>query len=188
MVLRAEPFLAAVAALVPRAGTPVILLAPQGEPFTQARAQELAAQPRLVLLCGHYEGVDDRVRQTVVTEVLSVGDYVLSGGEPAALVVIDAVARLLPGVLGNEASAQQESFTEWLLEHPHYTRPPEIAGREVPAELRQGDHATVARWRRRQALKWTYLYRPELLARAELSEADRQLLAEIMGELGEQSQ
>jgi len=182
MVLRPEPFFAVVAALAPSESTPVILLSPQGELLTQRRAAELARQQRLVVLCGHYEGVDERVRERLATEELSVGDYVLSGGEPAALVLIDAVARLLPGVLGNEASPEDESFSTGLLEYPQYTRPAEFAGMEVPEVLRRGHHAEVRRWRRKEALRRTYLRRPDLLARAELSEEDRRLLAEIIKE------
>lgn len=183
MVLRPEPFFAAVAALAPAEGTPVILLTPQGELLTQQRAAQLAKQQRLVVLCGHYEGVDERVRQRLATEELSVGDYVLSGGEPAALVLIDAVARLLPGVLGNEASPEDESFSTGLLEYPQYTRPAEFAGMEVPEVLRRGHHAEVRRWRRKEALRRTYLRRPDLLKKARLSEDDRQLLAEVIEEL-----
>ncbi|MCD6351927.1 MAG: tRNA (guanosine(37)-N1)-methyltransferase TrmD [Armatimonadetes bacterium] len=185
MVLTAPPFIAAVRALGPAEDTPVILFTPQGEVLNQQKVHELASRPRLILLCGHYEGVDERVRQTVVTEELSIGDYVLSGGEPAALVVIDAVARLLPGVLGNEASAEDESFSAGLLEYPQYTRPAVVEGLEVPEVLRKGHHAQVARWRRKEALRRTYLRRPELLARAELSDEDRELLAEIEEELAE---
>ncbi|MCX7598208.1 MAG: tRNA (guanosine(37)-N1)-methyltransferase TrmD [Armatimonadetes bacterium] len=185
MVLRPEPFFAAVAALAPPEGTPVILLTPQGEPLTQRRAAALAKQERIVVLCGHYEGVDERVRGRLATEELSIGDYVLSGGEPAALVLIDAVARLLPGVLGNEASPEEESFSTGLLEYPQYTRPAEYAGLEVPEVLRRGHHAEVRRWRRKEALRRTYLRRPELLPRAALTEEDRQLLAEIIEELSE---
>ncbi len=187
MVLSAEPFLAAVRALRPAVGTPVVLFTPQGEPLTQRRVTELATMSRAVLLCGHYEGVDERVRQTVVTEELSVGDYVLSGGEPAALALIDAVARLQPGALGNEASSEEESFSLGLLEYPQYTRPAEIAGLHVPDVLRRGHHAEVHRWRRREALRRTYLRRPELLARVELTKEDRLLLTEVVRELSERT-
>ncbi|MBC7289079.1 MAG: tRNA (guanosine(37)-N1)-methyltransferase TrmD [Armatimonadetes bacterium] len=187
MVLRADVFLRAVRALAPLGGTPVILFSPQGELLTQDRVRELAGHPRLILLCGHYEGVDERVCQSVVTEEISIGDYVLSGGEPAALVLIDALTRLLPGALGNEQSPETESFSEWLLEHPQYTRPAEIEGMEVPAVLRVGHHEEIRLWRRREALRRTYLRRPELLARAKLSEEDRKLLAEILQELSGQT-
>lgn len=183
MVLRAEPFFAAMASLSPPEGTPVVLFTPQGETLTQARAAELARRRRLVLLCGHYEGVDERVRDCLATDELSLGDYVLSGGEPAALVLVDALARLLPGVLGNEASPEDESFSAGLLEYPQYTRPAELGGRQVPEVLRKGHHAEVRRWRRKEALRRTYLRRPELLARAELDEDDRALLAEVVDEL-----
>jgi tRNA (guanine37-N1)-methyltransferase len=187
MVLSAEPFLAAVRALGPHPGTPVILLTPQGELLTQQRVRELATNDRVVLLCGHYEGVDERVRHAVVTEEISIGDYVLSGGEPAALVLTDALARLQPGVLGNESSVEDESFSDSLLEYPQYTRPPVIGEMAVPEVLRRGDHAEVALWRRREALRRTYLRRPDLLARASLSQTDRRLLADIRRELSAQA-
>ena len=183
MVLRADVLIAAVRAIAPAAGTPVIFFSPQGEPLTQLIARELSTKQRLVLLCGHYEGVDERARQAVVTEEISIGDYVLSGGEPAAVVLVEAVARLLPGALGNEQSPESESFSDWLLEHPHYTRPAEVDGMQVPQILRKGHHEQVRLWRRKESLRRTYLRRPELLARAELSEEDRRLLAEIVREL-----
>lgn len=187
MVLKPEPFFNVLRAMAPAPGTPVILFTPQGEPLTQARVAEYARCERLVLLCGHYEGVDERVRQALVTDEVSVGDYVLSGGEVAALVLLDAVARLLPGVLGNEASPVDESFASGMLEYPHYTRPAEIEGMAVPEVLRRGDHAEVARWRRREALRRTYMRRPELLATAELSEEDRRLLEELKREMAEEA-
>jgi tRNA (guanine37-N1)-methyltransferase len=182
MVMSAEPFFAAVGAIAPGGETPVILITPQGETLTQAKARELAERPRMVLLCGHYEGVDERVRTGPATEEISIGDYVLSGGEPAAVVLIDAVARLLPGVLGNEASPEDESFSDGLLEYPQYTRPAEIAGMEVPELLRRGHHEEVRKWRRKEALRRTYLRRPDLLARAELTAEDGKLLAEVVAE------
>ena len=187
MVIRADVVIAAVKAVAPQPGTPVIFFSPQGELLTQRRVEELATKPRLVLLCGHYEGVDERARRAVVTEEISVGDYVLSGGEPAAAIVVDAVARLLPGALGNQESAERESFTDWLLEHPHYTRPAVVAGMAVPEVLRRGHHAEVERWRRKEALRRTYMRRPDLLARAELTDEDRELLAEIVQELSARS-
>jgi tRNA (guanine37-N1)-methyltransferase len=182
MVMSPEPFFAAVGAIAPDGETPVALITPQGRTLTQAKVRELAERPRVVLLCGHYEGVDERVRTGLATEEISVGDYVLSGGEPAALAIVDAVARHLPGVLGNEESAGDESFADGLLEYPQYTRPAEIAGMEVPELLRRGHHAEVRRWRRKEALRRTYLRRPDLLARAELGEEDRKLLAEVVRE------
>jgi tRNA (guanine37-N1)-methyltransferase len=180
MVFKPEPVFAAVAAC--KAKDPlarVIYLSPQGPPLNQAKVLELAALPGLILLCGHYEGVDQRALDAVVDEELSIGDYVLTGGELAAAVVIDAVARQVPGVLGNQASAQADSFADGLLDFPHYTRPASYAGREVPAVLLGGDHAEVARWRRQQALRATYLKRPDLLAETQLSVEDIRLLEEL---------
>ena len=172
MVLKPGPIFAAVES-VARPGSPIILLSPRGRLFTQRIAAELARQPHLVLICGHYEGVDERVREHLATDELSIGDYVLTGGELAAMVVIDAVARLLPGVLGGEASTSEESHSEGLLEYPHYTRPPEFLGRTVPEVLLSGNHAEIARWRRRQALLQTAQRRPELLAPEHLEEMRR---------------
>jgi tRNA (guanine37-N1)-methyltransferase len=140
-----------------------VLLTPRGRPLTQRLARELAAEERLVLLCGRYEGIDERVHELAATDEVSIGDYVLFGGEVAAAVLIEAVTRLLPGVIGNEASPEDESFTSGLLEYPHYTRPPEVRGRGVPAVLTSGDHAAVARWRHEQALALTRERRPDLL-------------------------
>ncbi len=156
---------------------PVVLMSPQGRPFSQAIAAELAAQPRLILLCGHYEGVDERIREHLVTDQISIGDYVLTGGELAAMVVIDAVARLVPGVLA-EGSAGEESHTSGLLEYPQYTRPAEYQGWRVPDMLLSGHHAQVAAWRRREALRRTLQQRPDLLARAPLTTQDHKWLAE----------
>ena len=158
--------------------TPVILMSPQGRLLTQAVAAELATQPRLILICGHYEGVDERVREHLVSDELSIGDYVLTGGELPAMVVIDAVARLVPGVLG-EGSAGEESHTSGLLEYPQYTRPAEYRGWRIPAMLVSGHHAQVAQWRRREALRRTLLRRPDLLARAPLTAQDRRWLDEL---------
>jgi tRNA (guanine37-N1)-methyltransferase len=179
MVMKPEPLFAAVEAVYQ--GGPIILLGPAGRVFTQAIARELAAEPRVTLLCGHYEGLDERVREHLATEELSIGDYVLTGGELAALVVVDAVARLLPGVLA-PGSTEEESHTGGLLEYPHYTRPPEFRGWRVPDVLLSGDHGAVARWRRKEALRRTRARRPDLLARADLSALDRKLLAEIAAE------
>jgi tRNA (guanine37-N1)-methyltransferase len=177
MVFKPEPVVAAIEAARTRLpGARVLLTSPRGEPLNQSMARALAAAPTdLVLVCGRYEGVDERVRSFVDGEV-SVGDYVLTGGELVALCLIDAVARLLPGVLGNAGSTASESFEDGLLEYSHYTRPPVFRGMEVPAVLQSGDHARVARWRRWQALRWTRLRRPDLLARATLSAEDRRLL------------
>ncbi|MCD6361441.1 MAG: tRNA (guanosine(37)-N1)-methyltransferase TrmD [Armatimonadetes bacterium] len=178
MVLKPEPLVACIEHLLAGEQAPVILMTPQGEPLTQRIVRRLAAEPRLVVVCGHYEGVDERVRELVITEEISIGDYVLTGGELPALVLVDAVVRLLPGVLGNEQSSQDDSFSHGLLEHPHYTRPPVFRGMTVPAELTDGHHEQVRRWRRRQSLLRTLRRRPDLLARAELTDEDRELLAE----------
>jgi tRNA (guanine37-N1)-methyltransferase len=176
MVMKAEPLVAAIEATGTRGERPRrVLLSPRGTPFTQAYAHTLAQLEHVTLICGRYEGVDERVRD-FVDEELSVGDYVLSGGEIAALVVIDAVARLVPGVLGCSESAQQESFSEHLLEGPQYTRPLAFRGMSVPDVLLSGDHPAIARWRRQEALRRTLLSRPDLLERAALSDEDRAFL------------
>ena len=161
MVLKPEPVFECVEAVVPE-GTPLIYMTPQGRPFTQAKAAELAAREDFAILCGHYEGVDERVLEALVTEEISIGDYVLTGGELPAMVVVDAVARLVPGVLGDEESAQQESFTDGLLDCPHYTRPETFRGMTVPGVLLSGNHGKIARWRREQAEKRTRERRPDL--------------------------
>jgi len=178
MVMKPEPLTACIEAVAGE-GAAVVLMTPQGEPFDQAAARRLATRGQVVIVCGHYEGVDERVRESLVTDEISIGDYVLTGGELPALVVIDAVVRLLPGALGNDASAAEDSFEDGLLEHPHYTRPPEFRGMAVPEALVEGDHARVRRWRRKMSLLRTLRRRPDLLARAELDERDRELLAEI---------
>jgi tRNA (guanine37-N1)-methyltransferase len=159
--------------------TPIILLTPQGRLFTQRVAQELAEQTRLVLVCGRSEGVDERVRQHLVTDEISIGDYVLTGGELAALVVVDAVARLIPGVLGAEGAAEEDSHATGLLEGPHYTRPETFREWSVPEVLRSGHAANILRWRREQSLLRTWLRRPDLLQTAELSEKDKTFLAAL---------
>ena len=173
MVLKPEPIFASVEALTGAArredlpaNTRVVLLSAQGEVFTQALAKDLSqSDSRLVLLCGRYEGVDERVSDALVTDEVSIGDYVLSGGEPAAMVVIDAVVRLLPGALGSETSAVYESFSEGLLDYPQYTRPPDFRGMKVPEILLSGNHAEIARWRKEAALEKTRRKRPDLLNR-----------------------
>lgn len=177
MVMRPEPFFAAVEELTADEPARVVALTPQGRVFRQSLAQELAALPRLVLLCGHYEGFDERVREHLVDDELSIGDYVLTGGELPAMVVIDAITRLLPGVLGSAESLYEESHSSGLLEYPHYTRPPEFRGWTVPDVLLSGNHAAIAAWRREQALLRTLRRRPELLARADLTSSDRRFLA-----------
>jgi tRNA (guanine37-N1)-methyltransferase len=161
---------------------PVILLSPQGRLFTQTVATELAQFSHIVLVCGRYEGVDERVRQHLVTDEISIGDYVLTGGELAAMVVIDAVVRLLPGVLGDPGAAWDDSHAQGLLEGAHYTRPPVFRGWEVPEILTSGNHAAVARWRREQALRRTLERRPDLLERAELTLQDQEFLAQLADE------
>ena len=170
MVLKPEPIFAAVESLAGARrredilGTKrVVLLSPQGKPLTQSIASDFASSEQLVLICGRYEGVDERVANALVTDEISIGDYVLSGGEPAALVVIDATVRLIPGALGSETSATTESFSDGLLDYPHYTRPPEFEGMRVPEVLLKGHHAEIARWRRDAAEEKTKRNRPDLL-------------------------
>lgn len=182
MVMKPEPIFAAVEAVLGpdlAAAGPIILMDPQGRRFTQHVAADLAALPRVSLICGHYEGIDERVRQHLVTDELSIGDYVLTGGELPAMVIVDTVARLLPGVLGNPMGAIQDSIASGLLEFPQYTRPVEYRGWRVPDILLSGHHAQVARWRRREALRRTLARRPDLVASAALTESDRKLLQEL---------
>jgi tRNA (guanine37-N1)-methyltransferase len=161
-------------------GGPIILLSAQGGLFNQSIARRLAQEPRVTLICGHYEGVDERVCEHLVTEELSIGDYVLTGGELAAMVVVDAVSRLIPGVLGADESIEEESHSEYLLEYPQYTRPPEFRGWRVPDVLLSGHHGQVARWRRKESLRRTRARRPDLFAKADLgNKLDQQLLKEL---------
>lgn len=176
MVLMAEPLFNAVESARGEEECPVILLTPQGRLFDQRVAEELAAHPRLILVCGHYEGVDERVREHLVTDELSIGDYVLTGGELPAMVVVDAVVRQLPEALGSEESASDDSHSSGLLEYPQYTRPQNYRGWEVPEVLLSGNHAQIARWRREQAITRTMERRPDLLERAELTEEERRML------------
>ncbi len=177
MVMKPEPIFAAIEAVY-QSG-PIILLTPQGRLFNQHIAMELAAEPRLTLLCGHYEGIDERVRQHLVTDEISIGDYVLTGGELAAMIVVDAVSRLLPGVLAAD-STQEESHTSGLLEYPQYTRPPEFRGWRVPDVLLSGHHEQIARWRRKEALRLTRQRRPDLFAKVDVSsKLDGKLLKEL---------
>ncbi len=188
MVMKAEPVLRAVEEIQAgheQKGEKIRLLlpSPKGKPFTQAYARELAQEPRpLVMLCGHYEGIDERVRLALQPEEISVGDYVLTGGELAALILIDASARLIPGVLGDPESIVEESFSESLLEYPHYTRPAEVRGMAVPEVLLSGHHEAIRLWRRKEALRATYQRRPDLLSHRNFSREDRQLLDEIIRE------
>lgn len=176
MVMKPEPIFAAVEAIFQ--GGPIILMSPQGRQFTQEIAHELALESRLTLLCGHYEGIDERVREHLITDEISLGDFVLTGGELAAMVIVDAVSRLHPGVLAPGSTAE-ESYSDGLLEYPHYTRPVEFRGWRVPDILLSGHHGAIARWRRKQSLRSTHLHRPDLLARMELSKEDMRLLVEI---------
>ena len=186
MVLKYEPAAAAIRAAraqLPQ-GSPVVYLSPQGQVFDQAEARRLAAVPGLVLFAGRYEGVDERLVEDLVDEELSLGDFVLTGGEIAAMAVIDAVARLLPDVLGDAGSAPQDSFMDGLLDCPHYTRPETVAGRRVPGVLLSGDHARIARWRLKQALGRSFLRRPDLLRRLDLTREQQELLDEFLKEQG----
>jgi tRNA (guanine37-N1)-methyltransferase len=182
MVMKPEPVFEAVDALGRAAESRVIVLSAQGVPFSQRMAAELAERRHLLLICGRYEGLDDRISAGNGALEVSIGDYVLTGGEIPAIVLLDAVIRLIPGVLGDADSAASDSFATGLLEHPHYTRPPVYRGMAVPEVLLSGDHQAVARWRRKEALRRTRTRRPDLLARAELDERDRDLLAEIEAE------
>ena len=186
MVLKYEPAARAVRSVKARLpeGSPVVCLSPQGRVFDQATARRYAKLPGLILLAGRYEGIDERLIENEVDEELSLGDFVLSGGEIAAMAVIDAVARLLPGVLGDDESAQQDSFMDGLLDHPHYTRPESIDGKRVPAVLLSGDHARIARWRYKQALGRSYLRRPDLVKKMKLDREQRKLLDEFLKEQG----
>lgn len=161
---------------------PVVYLSPQGEPLTQSLVAEIACWPEVILLAGRYEGVDERVITLDIDREISLGDFVLSGGEPAAIALLDAVGRLVPGVLGHAGSAEADSFSDGLLDCPHYTRPEEIAGQRVPDVLLSGHHGQIARWRRKQALGRTWLRRPELLERQTLSDEDNDLLTEFIRE------
>lgn len=188
MVMKAEPIFRAVDALRERVRTDgdeirLLFPSPQGRPFTQDRARALAEERRrIVILCGHYEGVDERVREALQPEEVSVGDYVLTGGELAALVLIDAATRLVPGVLGDPESVVEESFSDSLLEYPHYTRPAEVRGMSVPEVLLSGHHEAIRLWRRKQALRRTYVWRPDLIRDRSLSSEDQRLLNEIISE------
>ena len=188
MVMKVEPVFAAVESVLGRsasqgeAGCPIILLTPQGRVFNQTVAMELIQHPRLALICGRYEGVDERIRAHLVTDQISIGDFVLTGGELPALILIDALARLLPGVLGDPDGPFDDSHASGLLEYPHYTRPPEFRGWAVPDILISGNHARIATWRREQSLRRTFKQRPDLLEMAELDESDRKLLKKIIKE------
>ncbi len=183
MVMKVQPIFDAVESVLGAPPScPVILMTPQGRPFTQRVAEELVQHPRLALLCGRYEGVDERVRMRLVTDEISVGDFVLTGGELPALMVIDAVSRLIDGVLGDPDGASDDSHSTGLLEYPHYTRPPVFRGWGVPPVLLSGNHAAIDRWRREQSLLRTLRKRPDLLEKAELTEKDRKFLEKVARE------
>ncbi len=177
MVMKPEPVFAAVESVLGNPpNCPVILLSPQGRVFTQKVASELALLPQLALICGRYEGVDERIREHLITDQISIGDFVLTGGELPAMIVVDAISRLLPGVLGDPDGALDDSHASGLLEYPHYTRPPEFRGWQVPEVLLSGNHAAIGKWRRQQSLLRTLLQRPDLLQNNLLSKADQEFL------------
>lgn len=180
MVLKPQPIFDAVESLKSENETKprVILMCPQGERYTQAKAEELAKEEHLIFICGHYEGYDERIREHVVTDEISIGDYVLTGGELGAMVVIDSVVRLLPGVLGNEDSPILDSFSSGLLEHPHYTRPADFRGMKVPAELISGNHRLIEEWREKESFRRTFERRPDLLESLDLSHKQKQWIEE----------
>jgi tRNA (guanine37-N1)-methyltransferase len=185
MVLKAQPLFDAVSDLTEQAESRnprVILLCPQGERYNQRKAEELAGLDHLIFICGHYEGYDERIREYIVTDEISIGDYVLTGGEIGAMVVIDSVVRLLPEVLGNEESHMKDSFSTGLLEHPHYTRPAEFKGLKVPDVLLSGNHRLIEEWRTKEALRRTLIRRPDLLDKMELTKEQERLLAEVKKE------
>ncbi|MGN7478622.1 tRNA (guanosine(37)-N1)-methyltransferase TrmD [Solibacillus silvestris] len=183
MVLKPEPMFKAVEAITEGRKPRVILMCPQGERFTQKKAEELAKEEDLVFLCGHYEGYDERIREHLVTDEISVGDFVLTGGELPAMTVIDAVVRLLPGVLGQEDSHIQDSFSTGLLEHPHYTRPADFRGMKVPDILLSGNHAKIEAWREEQSFKRTLERRPDLFEALELTDKQMKILEKIKSEM-----
>ena len=183
MVMTAQPIMdamAAVSASLP--GARRIYLGPRGKKLTTQLARELAREPSIILLCGHYEGVDQRALDACIDEEISIGDYILTGGELAAMVLTDCVARFIPGVLGSSESPEEESFSDGLLEYPQYTRPRDLNGRSVPEVLLNGDHAKIAAWRRRESLRATLRFRPDLLEKADLSPADLKILKELENE------
>ncbi|KAF0820348.1 tRNA (guanine(37)-N(1))-methyltransferase [Bacillus sp. ZZV12-4809] len=184
MVLKPQPIFDAVEDLRSKSGASprVILLCPQGERYTQRKAEELAEADHLIFVCGHYEGYDERIREHVVTDEISIGDFVLTGGELGAMVVIDSVVRLLPDVLGNQESHMKDSFSTGFLEHPHYTRPAEFRGLKVPDVLMSGNHRLVEEWRAKESLRRTYLRRPDLLSDADLTKEQQKWLDDIKKE------
>ena len=186
MVMQAQPIYDAYQSIAEKAqGARVVYMTPQGRPFTQRIAEELSQEENLVFLCGHYEGIDERIIEEIVTDEISLGDFVLTGGELAAITIIDAVSRLVPGVLGKEDSFADESFSDGLLEYPQYTRPPVFHGKEVPEILLSGHHVNIAKWRREQSLIRTVKKRPDLLETAELTAKERQFVERLQEELQE---
>ncbi len=186
MVMQAQPIYDAYQSIAEKAqGARVVYMTPQGRPFTQRIAEELSQEENLVFLCGHYEGIDERIIEEIVTDEISLGDFVLTGGELAAITIIDAVSRLVPGVLGKEDSFADESFSDGLLEYPQYTRPPVFHGKEVPEILLSGHHVNIAKWRREQSLIRTVKKRPDLLETAELTTKERQFVERLQEELQE---
>lgn len=185
MVLKPQPIFDAVNDLTQKSSSKpkVVLLCPQGERYDQKKAEELSNSEHLIFICGHYEGYDERIREHIVTEEISIGDFVLTGGELGAMVIIDSVVRLLPGVLGNEQSHIKDSFSTGLLEHPHYTRPADFRGMKVPEVLMSGNHRLIEEWRGKESLKRTYLRRPDLLKDFELNDQQKKWLEEIKQEL-----
>lgn len=179
MVLKPEPMFNAVEAITAGKKPRILLMCPQGERFTQKKAEELAQEQELVFLCGHYEGYDERIREHLVTDEISIGDFVLTGGELAAMTVIDSVVRLLPGVLGQADSHIQDSFSTGLLEHPHYTRPADFRGMKVPDVLVSGNHAKIEKWREEQSLKRTFERRPDLLEHVDLTKSQQEFLEQL---------
>ena len=193
MVMKPEPLFEAVESVLggspgqAQPPSPIILLTPQGRVFTQRVAEEFSRHERISLLCGRYEGVDERIREHLVTDEISVGDYVLTGGELPALLIIDAVSRLIPGVLGDPTGAEDDSHSMGLLEYPHYTKPPEFRGWKVPEVLLSGDHGKIETWRREQALLRTFKKRPDMLEKAELSERDKKFVESLKSKVQEDS-
>ncbi len=186
MVMQAQPIYDAYQSIAEKAqGARVVYMTPQGRPFTQRIAEELSQEENLVFLCGHYEGIDERIIEEIVTDEISLGDFVLTGGELAAITIIDAVSRLVPGVLGKEDSFADESFSDGLLEYPQYTRPPVFHGKEVPEILLSGHHANIAKWRREQSIIRTVKKRPDLLETAELTAKERQFVERLQEKLKE---
>lgn len=186
MILTPQPIFDAITSVKAKRPTKkprVILMCPQGETFSQKKAEALAKEEHLIFICGHYEGYDERIREHLVTDEISIGDYVLTGGELGAMVVVDSVIRLLPDALGNNESAEQDSFSTGFLEHPHYTRPADFRGMKVPDVLLSGNHAKIETWRKKESLKRTYTRRADLLEKIELTEEEKRMLVEIKKEL-----